>query len=98
MTGIQLHSEDGKTYDLLLDGRGMTVGETTAQNQTMILAAHKGEFKEHPTLGVGIADIVNDHDFRQWKRIIVEQLEADGQKVEKIEINENSLTLEAQYK
>lgn len=94
MTGIQLNSD----YDLLIKNGTMTLGETTPQNQALIMTAHKGEFKEYPLLGVGLEDMVNDHDFKAWKRKITDQLEQDGQRIEKLELTESGLTLEASYK
>lgn len=94
MKGIQLHTD----YDLLIVNGALQLGETTPQNQALILGANKGEFKELPMLGVGLADIVNDNDFDSWKREITEQLERDGQRIEKLNINSQGLTLEAHYK
>lgn len=45
-----------------LIAQGLESGDTTYQNQAIILQASKGEFKEYPTLGVGISDMVNDHE------------------------------------
>ena len=107
MTGIQCtSSSSGSGYDLLLDIRrgadgritqGVCLGETTPQNQAFLLAAHPGDFKQHPTLGVGLEDITADHDFTYWRSLIASQLEADGQTIDRLEINENGLTLEAHY-
>ncbi len=97
MIGIQLHSRDEQTYDLLLQPH-LTLGETTAQNQALILATRKGEWKENPLLGAGLEDIVNDHDFSGWKRLIAEQLEQDGQQIDLLAIDSTGLTLEAHYK
>lgn len=96
MTGIELHVAE-QTYDLrIVDGR-ISLAETTPQNQTLILVAHKGEFKEHPMVGVGIADMVNDHDFSLWKREITNQLELDGQRVNKLNITSKGIELDAEY-
>ena len=106
MIGIALTTED-KHYDLAFDlkhdkdgkiTQGISLAETTAQNQTLILVANKGDFKEHPLLGVGISGIVNDNDYGFWERQITEQLEADGQQIDKLEITSKGLTLEAEYK
>lgn len=96
MTGIELHAAE-QTYDLrIVDGR-ISLAETTPQNQTLILVAHKGEFKEHPMLGVGIEDMLNDHNFDTWKREITHQLEADGQRVNKLSITSKGIELDAEY-
>ena len=107
MTGLQCTlSSDQKGYDLKLDLRydeqgkikqGIFLGETTPQNQAFILVAHKGEFKENPTIGVGMADILNDHDFTYWKRLITIEFERDGQHIDKLELNNQGLTIEAHY-
>ncbi len=98
MTGIQLYSPDGgSTYDLLLKP-SLTLGETTPQNQTLLLATHKGEWKEQPMVGVGLEDIVNDHDYAGWRRLIAEQFEMDGQRIDTLKIDSQGLTLEAHYK
>ncbi len=98
MTALQLYSPDsGSTYDLLLEP-SLTLGEATAQNQALILATCKGEWKENPLLGAGLKDIVNDHDFAGWKRTIAEQLEQDGQQIDLLTIDSTGMTLEAHYK
>ena len=101
--GIQL--KDGFDLDIQVrrdaSGRiisGLVVGDITYQNQAMILKAQKGEFKGAPTVGVGIENMVNDHDFRLWRREITEQLEADGQRIDQLTINEREFILKAKYK
>lgn len=82
-----------------LIARGLEVGDTTYQNQAIILQAVKGEFKEYPTLGVGISDMVNDHETTGWTREIALQLEADGMRVNSLEIDKisNKLIIDAHY-
>lgn len=79
--------------------RGLMVGTTTFQNQVSILQASKGEFKEHPTLGVGISDLLGDNEVTGWRREIALQLEADGMKVKTVELDlkNNKLTIDAEY-
>lgn len=101
-TGIQLN----KDYDLDIavqrDGNGLIVaglviGDTAYQNQALLLMCQPGEFKESPTVGVGIGDIANDHDFALWRRAITEQLEADGMQINTLILTDKGLTLDAQY-
>lgn len=78
---------------------GLVVGDTTYQNQYMILKANKGEFKEHPTIGVGIDGIVNDDDVRSWRNLIVEEFKKEGLIIGKIDIsNIGNLIIEAAYR
>lgn len=82
-----------------LIAQGLEVGTTTFQNQALILQASKGEFKEYPTLGVGISDILGDNEATGWKREIALQLKADGMKVKTVELDlkNNKLTIDAEY-
>lgn len=104
-TGILL---DPATGDLLVAtqrdaagviAQGLEIGTTTFQNQALILQAAKGEFKEYPTLGVGISDILGDNEATGWKREIALQLKADGMKVKTVELDlkNNKLTIDAEY-
>lgn len=102
MIGIQL-TED---YDLDVkverdaQGRiasGMVLAETTAQNQALILQCHKGEIKESPAVGVGIEDMLLDHDPLRWRTRIREQLEIDGQKVDEVKVTNQGISIKASY-
>lgn len=77
---------------------GMAINDTTYQNQAILLNAQPGEVKEFPTVGVGIGDIINDYDFEQWKRTVTEQFEGDGMRIKKLIINENGMSIDAEYK
>ena len=101
-TGIQLDSN----YDLVIQVQrdaqgkitsGLSIGNVTYQNQALLLRAHKGEFKEYPTAGAGLGDMVNDNDYALWKREIANQIEDDGQRITRLSLDENGLVLEAEY-
>jgi len=94
MTGIQLDPETG---DLQVKNKGLTIGETSEQCQYLILASHPGEWKETPTLGVGIGDYTNETDITALRYSIRENLKADGCKVSKIDYKNGKLTIEASY-
>ena len=99
MTGIALiPNAEGTAYDLDISAGQLTLAEVTCQNQAMLLAAMPGEYKAPPTVGIGMQGMLQDHDFRGWRRRIREQLEADGQRINKLDINEQGITLEAEYK
>jgi hypothetical protein len=100
-TGIQLT----KDFDLHISViranglivSGLVIGDVTAQNQAAILIAQKGEFKEYPTTGVGLNDIVNDDNSMHWEAEIAGQLKADGQRITRLSLDEKGLILEANY-
>lgn len=99
MIGVQCTEGDGGVgYDLLVKNGKLSIGDTTSQNQALLLMSHKGDFKADPTVGVGLTDIVNDHDFASWSRSITEQFEADGQRIDKLSIDSKGITLSATYK
>lgn len=60
---------------------GFIIGDVTRQNQRTILLAEKGEIKEAPTLGVGIASFLDDDSPSDLLREIRENLREDGQTV-----------------
>jgi hypothetical protein len=102
-TGILLKED----YDLAVEVRrdaagriaqGLMVGNATHQNQALILLLQKGELKLSPLTGAGVGDMVNDHDMGAWKREITEQIEADGQRITKLDVGAAGLTVEAHYK
>lgn len=101
MRGIQL--ED---YDLAVKvekdnaGKiisGIAIGNTLQQNQALILQMHKGELHEDPSVGVGISDMLLDHDSESWKREIREQMELDGQTVNSVSIEGNDIIIDSTY-
>ena len=60
---------------------GLVVGDVTQQNQRTILLAEKGEIKEAPTMGVGIASFLDDDNPSDLLREIRSNLREDGQTV-----------------
>lgn len=94
MTGILLD----ENYELIINQEGLALGETTPQNQALIIQCHKGEFKENPAIGVGIEDMLLDHDPLRWRQRIREALEIDGQEVESVKISTSEITINAKYR
>ncbi len=85
-TGILLD----ETGDLLIEVKrdknglitsGTVVGDVTKQNQRTILLAEKGEIKEVPLIGVGIASYLDDDNPSELLREVRTNLREDGQKV-----------------
>lgn len=101
MNGIRTENYDIK-IDVKkgLDGKiisGLEIGDIMRQNQALIMVMHKGELKENSSVGVGISDIINDHQLDKWRAEIREQLEMDGQKVDSVKLDNYGLTIEAEY-
>ena len=77
--------------------RAIAVGDTLEQNVMLLLALQQGESKEHPLLGIGISDIVNDENILDWQWRIVEGLAIDGIKVKELAINNNTINITGGY-
>ena len=92
MKGLQLiWDEDG--VDLGVSGGSLTVGDTQAQEEYLVLMSQKGEWKEHPMVGVGIGDMVNDEDLRYWKREIMEGLQRVGINIKGVSLKNGQLEI-----
>lgn len=96
----------GADYDIQVkpqrgtDGRitgGLVIGNSIYQNQALIIGAHKGEIKEYPAVGVGITDMLLDHNPLAWRTEIREQLELDGQTVDDIQVSNTGISIDAHY-
>lgn len=87
------------TGDFLIENGDFVLGDATAQNQELILVAHKGEFKESPEIGVGISNALLSENLQDIINSIRRNFEYDGMKVNKLEIQANgALTVDAHYK
>lgn len=76
---------------------GLVIGDILHQNQAILLGIRKGELKENPSVGVGLSDMLLSHDLTDIRNEIRQQLEMDGQTVEKIIITSSKLGIEAHY-
>lgn len=78
--------------------RGVVIGNTLEQNKAFILLAHPSDFKMHPTLGVGIEDILLDSNLLEYRHKIREHLEMDDLKVTSLELYTiDKIKIEAEY-
>lgn len=93
MTGIRLEQE-GDTVDIeVADDGSVAVGETHNQEEFLVLVPRKGEWKEHPLLGVGIGDMAGDEDLLYWKREIRENLSRVGIEVSGVSLDNGVLEI-----
>lgn len=94
-----------KGVGILIDDNGnivvrsgsLAIGETTSQNQRIILEAEKGEIKEDPLLGVGVSSYLDDDDTSAFLREVRTNLRRDGQKVHSCKFVDGKLQLDAGY-
>ncbi len=90
---LQVNAARGADGKLL----GFELAETIHQNKALILAHQPGQFKDEPTLGVGLDNSLLDHNLPSWKRIIRLALEQDGQSVRDIAFTPTGLKIDAKY-
>lgn len=76
---------------------GLVVGDILHQNQALLLSMRKGELKENPSVGVGLSDMLLSHNLTEIRNEIKQQLELDGQTVDKIILTPTEIGIEAHY-
>lgn len=86
--------------DIMLSNGDFVIGDSTMQNQYLILSSQKGEWKENPFIGAGIEDMLNDEGSEAyWKRGIAEELKRDGMDVKEVKIiNNGQININAEYR
>lgn len=85
---------DRDNEPVIKDGT-LAIGETREQNAQLIITAEKGEFKEHPQLGVGISQFLKSTGReKELLRSIRVQLALDGIKPQTIDYNDGKLNIE----
>lgn len=101
--GIALDENFDLKINPVRDANGMIVSgvvleRTLPQNQAVILMMQPGELKEAPTVGCGIANMINDYDPALWRKKIKMQMEMDGQTIDAINFYSNGkLQIDGQY-
>jgi hypothetical protein len=84
----------GKADDILLDQVTFedqvkdgddVIGDATRQNSQLLIVCEKGENKQYPDSGVGVASkLLDDVGLEDLRREIQSEVEGDGQRVESI--------------
>ncbi len=86
-------------FNLLIVGKRMVLGDTTYQNQKILIISDKNEFKDAPMRGVGAKRYLEDHTPDALAREIRQEFTIDGMTVESIKISsEGAIEVEAFYK
>jgi hypothetical protein len=91
MTALILDSNN----ELVIQHGTLALGDTRDQNASLIVLAEKGEFKEHPQLGVGISQFLKSvNREKELQRAIRVQLALDGIRPKEIEYQNGKLHIE----
>lgn len=94
-----------KITDILLDNSGdlmfqngdLVCGDSTKQHQNLLILTEKGEWKQNPTMGVGVSNYLLDDNYLPLKNEIEAQFEKDGITIESIQINNSKIQIIAEY-
>lgn len=93
MKGIRLIQGADGAVDIELENGAMATGETLYQEEYLVLASQRGEWKENPLVGVGLADMVGDEDLRYWKREITENMARVGIKIKGVSLKNGQIEI-----
>lgn len=77
--------------DLDIKNGDFVTGDTDQQNIELLLLSHKGAFKEHPIVGVGITDYLKSPEIISRLRLeneISNQLEFDNFFIKDLDVND----------
>jgi hypothetical protein len=89
-----------ESYDLQIANGDFVIGDSEAQHVELLLMATKGDFRQHPYVGVGIRKYINAPGAgNELAREIGIQLELDGYKVGALDVSDlSNLQIDAERK
>lgn len=87
------------TGDLKIKDGDFVIGESTTQHQTDILLSQKGDFKQWPTLGVGLFNfLLGDDSVDEFKQVVQAEFENDGMEINSLNIKpDGKYNIDANY-
>lgn len=91
-----IHLND--TFEPIVENGDFVVDLNLKQAQTLLLQTNKGEWKQHPTMGVGVPYFLETFSMSELSREIREQFSQDGMNVYRVQINGTTLNVEAEWK
>lgn len=84
--------------DLLIKNGDLLIDYSDNQHQEHIILANKGDFKETPEIGVGIAQLISDDDPMSVLIDIKKNLQYDGMNVRNVKFEEDGkITIDGSY-
>ena len=85
-------------FDLQIQNGDFVIGESTRQQQQLLLLTEKGENRQYPTMGVGLSNWINDDKSKGDVVLEIKRnFEADGMKVTAVKIENGCIVTEATY-
>jgi len=86
-------------FDLMIANGDFANGESSAQNQHLLLITEAGSLKSQPSTGVGIGSFINDDQATETlKKKIQQEYELDGLSISSLKVNTlNDIEIKAAY-
>ena len=78
--------------DLLVENGDFVMGDSTLQNQNLLLWGAPGAYKQYPTVGVGVFNYLKDDNTDDMLRAIRQQFTQDGMTVNRLAYPERADT------
>ncbi len=95
MQDIKLDKND----DIVITKGDFEIACSDKLHQKHIIKAEKGEYKQHPELGVGIEKYLNGEEYTAMLIEIKKHLEYDGMIINDVSVNKKGeLTVDGKYK
>ncbi|MDM1557052.1 hypothetical protein HX126_21080 [Chryseobacterium indologenes] len=87
-----------ENFDVKIEDGDFVVGESTYQNQNLLILADKGQFKMDPTVGVGVRRFLESNKKDDLAREIRQEFMKDGMIVKSLTITpEMEIKVDAVY-
>jgi hypothetical protein len=83
--------------DLAIVSGDFTVVESTAQHQRQLILNNKGDFKQNPTIGVGVLSYLDDENYEQLIRAISIEFSRDGMDVKRVGLGKDGIIKSEAY-
>jgi hypothetical protein len=93
MNDILLNSD----LDAVIATGDFAVGESTIQQQELLLVCNKGDFKENPTICVGVAGWLKDDEPASMLAEVKKEFERDGMTIINLSLTNGNLLADAHY-
>ena len=83
--------------DLEIATGDFVVVESTAQHQRQLILNNKGDFKQNPTISVGVLNYMDDENFQQLIRAISVEFARDGMDVKRVALAKDGVVKSDAY-
>jgi hypothetical protein len=93
MNDVKLNS----VLDLDIANGDLVTGEATEQHQQLLLTTVKGDWKENPTIAVGLFGFLKDNDAEGLLGEIKQEFERDGMRVDSLSFDGQNVNVIASY-